>query len=174
MKILILYATHGGVTRVCAQMLAEQLHVRHDVTLLDIKEKAPAPSDYEIVVLGSCVRMAKIDKEIKKYIKAHCDVLSNMPTAVFLCCGFTRNFPDYVDTQIPKQLQCSLGIHCFGGELKPEKLHGFDKLAVWFMRNSIKSRELGEKHTEVYSLPEILPENIALLADKIRDVVFNK
>ena len=168
MKILILYATHGGVTRACAQMLAEQLHVRHDVTLLDIKEKAPAPSDYEIVVLGSCVRMAKIDKGIKRYIKAHCDVLSNMPTAVFLCCGFTRNFPDYVDTQIPKQLQCSLGIHCFGGELKPEKLKGLDKLVVWIARNSIRTQDFEESDADHHDLPEIIPEHITLLEREIR------
>lgn len=168
MKILILYATHGGVTKTCAEMLTEQLSVRHEVTVLNIWESAPAPSDYDVVVLGSCIRMGKIDKTIKQYIKQYCEQLSSMPSAVFLCCGYTRNFPDYVDTQIPKQLQCSLGFHCFGGELKPEKLKGFDRFIVRMVRNSIRSQDFEESDADHHDLPEIIPEHITLLEQEIR------
>lgn len=168
MKILILYATHGGVTKTCAEMLAEQLRVRHELSIWNIKDHSPAPSDYDVVVLGSCVRMGKIDKGIKQYIKQFCDRLSVMPSAVFLCCGYPRNFPDYIDTQIPKQLSCSLGYHCFGGELKPEKLKGFDRLVVRMVRNSIRSQDFEESDADHHDLPEIIPEHITLLEREIR------
>lgn len=168
MKILILYATHGGVTKTCAEMLAQQLRVRHDVSLLNIQETAPAPSAYDVVILGSCVRFGRIDAKIKQYIKQFCEQLSSMSTAVFLCCGYTRNFPDYVDAQVPKKLQCSLGFHCFGGELKPEKLKGFDRFVVKMVRNSIRSQDFEESDADHHDLPEIIPEHITLLEQEIR------
>ena len=41
MKILILYATKGGVSRTCAKMLREQLEPTHEITLCPIHEKQP-------------------------------------------------------------------------------------------------------------------------------------
>ena len=168
MKILILYATHGGVTKTCAEMLTNQLSIRYEVTVWNIWEESPIPSDYDVVLLGSCIRFGRIDSKIKQYMKQYCDQLSTMPCGVFLCCGYTRNFPDYVDAQIPKGLQCSLGFHCFGGELKPEKLKGFDRLVVRMLRNSIRSQDFEESDADHHDLPEIIPEHISLLEQEIR------
>ena len=170
MNILILYATRGGVTRTCAEMLAKYIEKSGDVTISDIYANTPSPEKYDVVILGSSVRMSHIDKRVKQYIKQYTDILSNMPSAVFLCCGYTRQFEEYVDLQIPKTLLCSLGFHCFGGELKPEKRKGFDKLAVRIARNSILSQDFEESDRDHHALPEIFPENIRILADKIRSL----
>lgn len=170
MKVLIAYATRGGVTRTCAQMLADSLSAHHEIVLTDIEQSSPDPSSFDVVVLGSSIRFGKVNKEIKKYIRQYASRLSSMPCAVYLCCGFPRNFEEYVDTQIPKELHCSLGFHSFGGELKPEKLKGLDKFIVKRVRNSIRFQDFEESDRDHHILPEIFPENIRLLEEKIRRV----
>ena len=73
-----------------------------------------------------------------------------------------------MDILLPKRLECSLGHHCFGGELKPEKLTGFDKLVVRMLRSSIKSQDFEESDEDHHPLPELIPENINLLVEKIK------
>ena len=65
-------------------------------------------------------------------------------------------------------LNLSLGAHCFGGELKPEKLKGFDKFAVRMMRSRLKSQDFEERDDDHLPIPEILPEAIDRLCDNIR------
>lgn len=172
MKILIVYATCGGVTQTCAEMLASFLTERHDITLCSAETELPCPSDFDAVVLGSNVRFGKVNATIKKYIRRYAEALSKMPSSVYLCCGFPRNFEEYVDTQIPKALHCSLGFYSFGGELKPEKLHGMDRWIVKHIRNSIRCQDFEESDREHHILPEIFLENIRLLADKIGNIAY--
>ena len=91
-----------------------------------------------------------------------------MPCAIYLCCGFTRLFDEYAETLFPRRFSPSLGFHLFGGELKPDKVTGFDKLVVFFMRSSIKSQDFEESDNDHHDLPEIIPENITLLAKELR------
>ena len=169
MRILIVYATHGGVTKRCAEMLGRELEEHNDVTYIDARrEQIPAPDDFDVVVIGSSVRFENIDKRIKQYVKGNLDALCNMPCGVYLCCGLTRLFGEYSETLFPRRFKPSLGFHLFGGELKPDKISGFDKLAVMIMRGSIRSQDFEENDRDHHDLPEIIPENITLLAKEIR------
>jgi menaquinone-dependent protoporphyrinogen oxidase len=170
MKILILYASHGGATKKCAELLKEGLEKNHAVTLSDVRaeQSLPSPSEFDVCVLGSCIRFARINKQIKEFMRVNAEALSKMPSAFFLCCGFTSESDDYIETQIPSTLTLSLGAHCFGGELKPQNLKGFDKLAVRLMRSSLKSQDFEESDDDHLPIPEILPEAIERLCDNIR------
>ncbi len=170
MKVLVLYATRGGVTKECAGLLTAQLEPTHSVTCLNVKDTSPLPSpkDFDAVILGSSINIGRIHKQVRAYMKQYAALLSAMPCGIFLCCGLPRNFEEYVDAQIPKNVSCSLGIHCFGGELKPEKRKGLDKLVVAIARNSIQTQDFEESDRDHHELPEIFPENINLLADKIK------
>ena len=168
MRILVVYSTYGGVTKECAEMLASHLNEKFKVELVNVREcEIPDPDAYDAVVLGSSVRVGSINKKIKKYVKSNMEKLSNMPCAVYYCCGYTKQFQEYVDTQLPTRFEPSLGYHLFGGELKPDKLHGMDKLIVRMMRSSIKSQDFEEDDSDHHDLPEIIPENIKLLAKSI-------
>ena len=167
MNILILYATRGGATAECAQILKRSLHPRHRITCANIQNTAPSPEEYDVIALGSPIQMGKAMKPIKKYMKQHAQLLSQKNTAVFFCCGYPRLFEEYVETQIPRGLTCSLGVHCFGGELKPDKRKGLDKLVVRAMRNAIRSQDFEESDADHHALPELLPENVALLVNSI-------
>lgn len=171
MKILLLYATRGGATRTCAEILAKRLSAHHTVDLIAADEETiPAPNGYQAVAVGSFIRMGKIHRRIKQYLRTYEATLSAMPTAVFFCCGYPKQFEEYTETQLSRKLVCSLGVHCFGGELKPEKLHGFDKLAVWGMRTAIQTQDFEKPDEKRHELPELWVENIALLADKIEQI----
>jgi len=168
-NILIAYATHNGVTKRCAEMLASHLEDQHTLTLVDArKSEIPSPELFDVVVLGSSIRLENMNSKIKKYVKENLQVLNKIPCAVFFCCGFTRLFIEYSETLLPKHFFPSLGFHLFGGELKPERNRGFDKLAVFVMRGSIRSQDFEEDDSDHHDLPEIIPENIALLAKDIK------
>lgn len=168
MNILIVYATRGGVSRTCAEMLMEKLQARHDVTCCNVEESAPSPKVFDVVVVGGSIRMGRLNKKLKKYMKEHRETLANMPAAAFICCGFPIDLEDYVETQLPRNLEFSLGVHCFGGEIKPEKQKGMDKLILKMVRSHIQYKDLEENGKHDYMLPEIIPEHITLLADRIR------
>ena len=168
-NILIVYATYGGVTKQCAEMLAAHLNEWHKITLVNARdEKIPSPNGFDVVVLGSAIRMENMSKQIKKYVKENLNVLNEMPCAVYFCCGLTKLFVEYSETLLPRRFVPSLGFHLFGGELKPDKLSGLDKLMVRVMRSSIRSQDFEEDDSDHHELPEIIPENITLLAKEIR------
>lgn len=169
MNILIVYSTHGGVTKKCAEMLGAELEEHNEISYVNAREEAiPTPQGYDAVVLGSAIRMENMDKKIKKYVKENLEALNNMPCAVYFCCGLTKLFVEYSETLLPRRFVPSLGFHLFGGELKPDKLSGPDKLIVMAMRSSIRSQDFEEDDSDHYDLPEIIPENIKLLAKEIR------
>ncbi len=169
MNILIAYATHGGVTKRCAEMLAAHLEEHHSITLCNARqEEIPAPSGFDVVVLGSSIRIENMNRKIKKYVKSNLVALNEKPCAVYFCCGLTKLFNEYSETLLPRHFVPSLGYHLFGGELKPDKIKGIDKLIVMAMRSSIKSQDFEEDDSDHHDLPEIIPENITLLAKDIK------
>ena len=168
MKILIIYATKNGVSKIAAERLSEQLSSSNEISLYDINDNPPAPNTFDVIVLGGSVRMTRINKKLKKYIKKYLNEISNMPSAFFFCCGIIRDFDDYKATELPSKIQFSLGIDCFGGELKPDKLKGFDKLVVKAMRQSILTQDSDLRNSSNLELPEFMPENVLALAERIK------
>ena len=174
MKVMIVYSTYGGVTKECAEMLEGHLNERFETELINAREREiPEPDGYDIVILGSSIRMGSMNKKIKKYIKSNREKLAEKPCGIFFCCGYTKQFQEYVETQLPRRFSPSLGCHLFGGEMKPEKLRGMDKLIIAMMRSAIKSQDFEENDSDHHDLPEIFPENIVLLAKEIRKVANN-
>lgn len=167
MKVLIVYATKGGASKEAAQMLADRLKSRADVSLFDINDNPPAPDAFDVAVVGGSIRMGKLNKRLKKYIKSNIEALSSMPSAAFICCGLLKDFEDYRIMQFPKKLNCSLGIECFGGHLKPDRCKGFDKIFVKIMRESILTQDPDKSDDARHELPELMPDTIYALAERI-------
>ena len=172
MKILVIYATRQGTSRKCAEILTDALCSKaFDIDTFDIESNPPSPDGYDVAVIGGSIRMGSLNKKLKKYLKAHSKKLNSINTAIFLCCGISTDVDDYITLQIPKSLNPSLDIHYFGGELKPEKAKGFDKIALKAMRSSVKDVDFESPDKNDTPLPEIIPENIMRLADKIRSLL---
>ena len=166
MNILIVYASRWGAARYCAELLRDKLNKRHSVTCVDVA-LAPDPREFDVAVVGGSIRYERLDKRLRQYIKAHRETLEQMPAAFFLCCAFAVEWEDYADAQLPHRMQFSLGRHCFGGELKPEKARGIDRFLIKRMRGHIRSRDFEEGDKNEYPLPELFPEHVSLLAEKI-------
>ena len=78
-KILILYASRGGATKYCAELLAEKLKNIHEVCVTDITKSQPAPDEFDVIVLASSIRMGQMNKLMKKYARLeakHTEALS--------------------------------------------------------------------------------------------------
>lgn len=173
MKVLALYTTRGGASERCVEMLKEKIGDICEVTLCDARAmtELPSPDEYGALVIGGSVRFGRIDKRLKVYLKANIERINEKPSAFFFCCGFASELEDYIDTQLPKNIEFSLGVHCFGGELKPEKLKGADKFFVKMIRSHINSQDFEESDDNHIPLPELLPESVCRLADEIRKIV---
>ena len=167
MKILIAYTSRTGTVTKCVEMLTEMLRARCEVELCDMSVGTPnSLGNYDAVVIGSSVRMGRISKQIKSYVKSNLDVLNNMPCAFFLCCGLPDDFDDYIDINLPRDFAPSHGKYCFGGELKPKNAKGFDRFIISAMRRSIREHDFEDGNYDG-SLPEIIPENIEALANRL-------
>ena len=168
MNILIIYASKNGVSKKAAELLSDELSNSNEVTVYSINDSPPSPKDFDVVVLGGSIRMTKLNKKLKKYLKAHLEAISDMPSAFFFCCGIIRDWEDYKATELPSKISFSLGVECFGGELKPDKLKGVDKLIVKAMRQSILTQDPDLANSSGLELPEFMPENVSALAERIR------
>ena len=172
MKVLIIYATKNGASREAAQMLTDALGKRVDVSLVDVNDTLPSPSDFDVAIVGGSIRMGKLNSKLKKYIKENKDILSNMQSAAFICCGIGRDFDDYRIMQLPKDVSFSLGVHHFGGQLKPDRIKGkLDKIIVKAMRENILTQDPGISNSDRSDLPELMPDMIRALAARILNLI---
>ena len=172
MKIIIIYATRSGVSRKCAQMLADRLDSdAMNVELFDIEDAPPSPEEYDVCVIGGSIRMGSLNKKLKKYLKENADALNRIQTALFLCCGFSEQVDDYITLNFPKNIIPSLDIHYFGGEIKPDKVKGMDKLILKAVISNERYNSFDDPDPHTSPLPEIIPENIFRLADRIRGLL---
>ena len=163
MRILIAYATKTGASREMCVLLASLLP-NHEVTVADLGETAPSPLDFDYVVLGSPVRIGKLHRAARAYLKAHVDALARVAHTLFLCCAFADQFENYAEMLYPKKLLESADeVIYFGGELNLSRQRGVDKLLVRMMRSAIRDSEDDEA-----MLPGPLPEHVRLLADRLR------
>ena len=167
MKVLIVYATKNGASREAAEMLAERLKNKTEVSVFDINDTPPSPEGFDVAVIGGSIRMGRLNSKLKKYIKENCAILSSIHCGAFICCGLLKDFDDYRVMQLPKSLKCSLGIECFGGQLKPDKVKGFDKLVVKIMREGILTQDPDNSADSLHDLPELMPDTIYAMAERI-------
>lgn len=170
MKVLIVYASRNGASAEACEMLKDRISVFAEVDLRDIASAPPSPEGYDAAVVGGSIRMNKLNKKLKRYIADNARALSKIPSAAFICCGNTKDFDDYVVTEIPKSIDFSLGVHCFGGQLKPDKVKGLDKVLVYLMRQSILTQDPDKSDVDRRELPELFPDTIYALAERIKKV----
>ena len=164
MKILIAFAGKTGNTAEMCTLLASLMPC-HEVSVADLCATVPDPTAFDHIVIGGAVRMGKLHRDLRAYMKSYGDVLAAKPHTLFLLCAFAEQFENYAEMLFPKALLASADeVVYFGGELNVSRQHGLvSKMLTRMMRNSILESEDDEA-----ALPGLLPEHVRLLADRLR------
>ena len=167
MRILIGYASKTGTAKMCAEMLREELKGQ-GVTVADLNSERPDPCEYDVVILGSSVRFGRARQALRTYLQEHGAELSEMPHALFLCCGFGHEFERYVQNIFDKSLlDNAFAALNFGGLLKLEKAGFWERMLLRWVRSEIRESEISDgEYTP--TLPSVLPENISMMASYTR------
>lgn len=171
MRIAILYTTVGGTTRECAELLKRELK-NQDVEIFEIGASEPNFEDFDAIVLGFPIIMGKAAQVARKYMKSHKAELLKSRVAYYICCGFTDCFGDYADTTVPEELrENAIDIACLGGSLDPARFKGLNKIIVKYVRSDILGGGDNGDERGNTGLPTIFEENIAQLAENIKESV---
>lgn len=136
MKILIAYASNNSTTEKCATILAEKLPDSH---IVDLTKSKIDISNYDTIIIGSCIRFNNIHNAVIDFIKANLDLLLKKNTAIYLCCGFPEKANQYLLHNFPKKLlNKSVSIQCFGGRLKVKPYKLYDQLIMKTVQKNFK------------------------------------
>jgi menaquinone-dependent protoporphyrinogen oxidase len=89
MKALVVYGTRYGTAAEIAEEITKVLKDEHlDVDLVNAKGlKNCDISPYDLLVVGSGIKMNKWTKESMNFLKKNRDMLSNKKVALFVSCG---------------------------------------------------------------------------------------
>lgn len=151
MAKLIVYASKTGTTEKCTNIIAKEIK---DVTIVNLEKQNVDISKYDMIIIGTPIRMGMIHKKIKKFINDNFELLKTKKVAYFICCGFNENWKQYYEQNISKELlDKSIIYTTFGGEMDLEKQRGFDKFIVKMVSKNIdgnKKIELVENNIEQF------------------------
>ncbi|MCI9279963.1 MAG: flavodoxin [Bacilli bacterium] len=116
-------------------------------------------SGYDLIIVGTPIRMGMIDKKIRKFLIRNIEILKSKRVAYFICCGFKENWKSYYEQNIPKDLLDIAVIYdTFGGEIDRQKQKGFDKFIIKMVCKNI------EKDKEIKILNEHIDKFIKVLS----------
>ena len=128
MKILIGYYTKSGTTAKCAELLKKQFH-NHTTELVDLATAQPHLEDYDTVLLGAPIRMGRMDKRFRAYLKANERALGEVRLGIFACCGATELAGEVMERSVPKSLAAhAIAQDSFGGELNVKAQKGLKNI----------------------------------------------
>lgn len=157
MSTLIVYATKNGTTEKCAHMLAEKLHIED---VINVASQSVNMKEYDTVIIGSCIRFGKIQKQMQNFLSENLSLLLQKQIALFICCGFQNQAEQHFIANFPKQLlDHAVTNQCFGGELDPNTLKGFDRFVTKLVMKSAAAQN--------NPTPHLLLKNIDQLAENI-------
>ena len=101
MNGLVVYGTRYGTAKEIAKEISRTLEDEDiDVTLLNAKEIGDKDiSSYDLVVVGSGIKMGKWTKESINFLKKNRNILSTKKVALFVSCGAANTEKSKVEGQ---------------------------------------------------------------------------
>ena len=160
-KALIVYGTRYGATADTSEIIADILRQEGFEVRVVIakKEKVQSVNEFELVIVGSGIRMGRWTKEPEKFLGKFQKELSKKKMAIFVCCGSanpltegeekTKEMEDaktkYLEDKAAKYNLNPIALGFFGG------IYDFTKMS-WFLRKTVsglkpKLEEAGFKET---------------------------
>jgi menaquinone-dependent protoporphyrinogen oxidase len=161
-KALIVYGTRYGATAMTSEEIADVFRQEGlDVRVVNLKdEKVKDISEYELVVVGSGIRIKKWTKEPERFLKKFQKELAKKKTAIFISCGAKYPLDEkadveteieyartkYLEEKAAKYNLQPVALGLFGG------VYNFNKMG-WFFRKTLSAvkpqlEEAGVPETE--------------------------
>lgn len=141
MKTIIVYASHYGYTEELVNKMIKESNDTFDSFnivsnhSLDLKQ-------YDNVILGSCIYIGLIDKEMKKFIHNNQALLLEKNLGIFLACAFEDQFESHLLNNFPIELiNHSMFTLNLGGKLQKDKLSLAHKLLVGMIEKTEKGKK---------------------------------
>jgi len=82
-RVLVLYASTHGHTGKIAERIAKAIGPEAELRSIDA---APAPLDYDVVIVGASVHAGHHQKAVRKWLHEHAAALNRIPSAFFSVC----------------------------------------------------------------------------------------
>lgn len=100
-KALIVYGTRYGATEMTSQEIADVFREQGlDVNVVNLKDgKVKDISDYDLVLVGSGIKIKKWTKEPQKFLDKFQKQLAQKKTALFICCGAKYPLDEKADVE---------------------------------------------------------------------------
>ena len=145
--VLVSYQTLYGSTREAASLIADILEKDYgfqvDVYQLEEEKNSPDFSDYENIIIGSCIFHGKWGKSAEKFLR---NDFTNKNVAVFVCAGFAgeeklhnQAYRVFLKEVLEKYPQVKpVSIKAFGGRVPRAKIPH-----VWYMQTTKKMPSFG-------------------------------
>ncbi|MFX1537722.1 MAG: flavodoxin domain-containing protein [Promethearchaeota archaeon] len=162
-KALIVYGTRYGATAMTSNEIADVFRQEGlDVKVVNLKdEKVKDISEYDLVVVGSGIRIKKWTKEPEKFLKKFQKELAKKKTAIFISCGAKYPLDEKADveTEIEYARTTYLEEKAAEYNLKPIALglfggvYNFNKMG-WFFRKTLSAVK---PQLEAAGVPETEP-----------------
>lgn len=154
MKTLIVYASKAGTVEKCVLKLKEL--IKDEIKIVNLgKEKIRNLDGFDNIIIGGSIRVGKVQKSIKTFVKKNQKDILSKKTGLFLCMGESESkFEGYLTSNFSDELLSALSVKgFFGGEFIYEKMPGF-------------VAKMLKKAAEEKGEPEIIEKNIITFAER--------
>ena len=139
MKIAAFYSSKNGTAKRALEQLAD---LAPALTLLDLDRlrRPPEPTAFDLVLVGGSIRMGRISRALKKFLKRNEGALLELPLIIFINCVFSENREQYFrDNFSQTLLRHAIERFDFGGEMDIARLSGSDKLTLEIVARQFSS-----------------------------------
>lgn len=161
MKVLVVYGTRYGTTAEIAEEIARVIKEEKNET--DLVEASNVKdidiSSYDLVVVGSGIKMGKWTNKALKFLQNNKETLANRKVALFVSCGAAneeKSRPEgqekYLDAVAAKNLvNPPVATGLFGSVYDPEAKHGLlYKLATIMIKKDLEKKGIDSSKRHDY------------------------
>ena len=140
MKTLVVYGTKSGCTEGIAQRIGERIAAGGSSVEVFPAEKAPDPSAYDAVVVGSGVRAGSWHAPVKRWVEANAQALKSRPVAFYTCGlmitqeGKADEVRAYTDPIIAATGITPVDIGLFAGSFRPKEFPFAERTILKLMK----------------------------------------
>ena len=166
MKTLIVYGTRYGATTGTSEEIAKMLREKgFDVTVINAKkEKIKSISEYELIIVGSGIRMGKWTDEADNFLKKFQKELEQKKLAIFVSTMKTVSEREGKTDDVAKMRKTSLedkvtqynlhpiALGFFGGVLDFNKMGFFFRRTMGFLKPQLEKDGFKEMQPDLYEL----------------------